>query len=307
MKRDLHEHSVLARRGRRAFGTFLLILPLCGLAFQLTVAQAQPMPAANALAGPGQITPEIKADADQVMSIARNMEICKYALNLKLEDATLEDAAARIKATFPDQQIEIRQRDARPLKVSLDLKETTIGSVLSAIATLTDCQLWVLPDGLLIAPPDKLDTLEKDLVQNRVAGAWGSVWTNSSKGIPLLTAAIVAEALGGKPGAIKTTLDKFSPESRAMLQQLANWQRGNFASVNRPPLMLRPDSPVEVSFNENNEISLKIEDGGASNPKTGALSILIRSGDSYSVRSEASQIRWKVLPPAPLLPLNLSR
>ena len=307
MMRDLSEDSVLARRGRRAVGIFLLALPLCGLAFQLTAAQAQPVPAPDALAGPNQITPQMKGDAAQVMSIARNMEICKYALDLKLEDATIEDAAERIKATFPDQNIVIRQRDARPLKVSLDLKETAIGSVLNAVATLTDCQLWVLPDGLLIAPPNKLDTLEKEIVKNGVAGAWGSPWTISSKGNTILIRAIAAEALGNKIGSIKTTLDKFSPESRAMLQQVANWQGRSFARINRPPLTLRPDSPVAVSITEADTIMLDINNGSASHPRTGAISILIRSDDSLSPNDDEISVRREVLPPVTLMPLNLHR
>ena len=206
-------------------------------------------------------------------------EFCKNALDLKLENATVEDAIARIKAAFPSQQVEIRQRDTRPLQVSLDLKETTVGTVLTGVATLCDCKLWVFPDGLLIAPPGQLNPREKKLIELRQAGDWaqsaevgGHGWSNSQNGQRALANIIAQEVKANDlkadaTGQIKATFGAFSPQAQGALQQLVNWSTNDsrVVSPQMTDFILTADSPVLVNVTEPDWISIDVS-GGASDP-----------------------------------------
>ena len=262
----MHLNRISRRVGRRAFGVLLLALPACGLAIEMPLAQAQP-----ALTQPGTftappLTTEQNAKIERVLSISQYEEFCKSALDLKLEDATIEEIITRIKATFPSKKVEIRQRDARPLKVSLDLKETTVGSVLQAVATLSDCQLWVLPDCLLIAPPGALNSAERTMVSSHQAGEWaqsdgagGKGWSNSSNGSDVLANLVAEEIKANNPAPatkseINTTFGNFSPQTQKALQQLAAWTSKSTVS----PFVLTANSPVRVNLTNPNTIAISL-------------------------------------------------
>ena len=277
-------YSPPKRRVRRAFGTLLLALPLCGIALQLPSAQAQPAP--NLPNGPAAaaLSPQQKSEIERVMSISHNEDVCKLALDLKLKNASIEEVTARIKATFPNQQIEIRQRDARPLKVSLDLKETTVGSVLTGVAALSDCRLWVLPDSLLIAPPGKLSTIEHEMVKQRMAGEWaqsfqagGHGWSNETFGEKVFAQVVAQEVKASNKapdaeGNIKSTFGQFSPEGQQALRQLANWTRGSTRRdhPNAPPFVFSSDSPITVTLTDPKWVNIRF-DKGASDPYSGMI------------------------------------
>ena len=269
---------------RHASGTLLLALPLCGLVIQTKPVAAQPATNPPTSFQPAPLTPEQTKAIDRISSISRYEEFCKMPLDLKLEDGTIDDAVKRIKAAFPTQRFEIRQRDARPLKLSLNLKETTVGSVLSGMAALADCRLWVMPDGLLIAPPAKLTKAEQELVGRMDAGEWtqsgenpenqradwgGNVsWSAETNG-QMLMANIIADEIKllKVDGPVKTTFGQFSPQTQKALRQLVDWSNAGRAEGYplMRPLLLSSDSPVKVSFTKPKWISIDLTKG-ASDP-----------------------------------------
>lgn len=264
---------------RHASGALLLTLLSCGLALQVTTAHAQPTPNAVTTFKPASLSPDQQSELEQVLSISQYEEFCKSALDLKLDDATIEEMITRIKATFPSKKVEIRQRDARPLKVSIDLKETTVGTVLQSVAALADCQLWVFPDGLLIAPPGQLNAAEKKLVALRQAGEWpqsveagGHGWsnrTNTQKALALVVAEEVKanNLTPDATGNAKAKFGNFSPQAQKALQQLATWGYTE-------PFVLAPDSPIEVNLNDPNWVRIDFSSGAST--QSGMMAMNIR-------------------------------
>ena len=296
MPRHSSKYRSPKRALRRAVGTLLLALPLWGLAFQPTPAHAQPAPLspqqqaqAQALAQTRNVRPlpmppltidkaplstKQQSEIERILSISRNEEFCHNALDLKLENATIEDVIARIKAAFPQQQVEIRQRDARPLQVSLDLQETTVGTVLQGVAELADCKLWVLPDGLLIAPPGKLNQVERELAERRLVGDWGQRsenyeegWSNNSEGRRAFANVIAREVKANNltpdaKGYVKTVFGQFSPQAQQALQQLVTWAKSEdmedrtaiiddrLVTFNVQPFVISPNLPIDVNLTE---------------------------------------------------------
>ena len=281
--------SRLARRKRRyACGALLLALPLYGLAMQAKPVEAQPTTNPPTTFQPAPLTPKQQADIERINAITRYEEFCKMPLDLKLENGTIDDAIKRIKAAFPTQQVEIRQRDVRPLKLSVDLKDTTVGTVLSGMAALSDSVLWVMPDSLLIAPPGKLTQAEQDLVGMMYAGPWiqsGENPTNAGNAgnaaiswtaqqdADMLFANIIADEIKllKVDGPVKTTFGQFSPQAQKALWQLVTWSNNSRKAdnPNSRPLILSLDSPVkiefEVGFRESKWISIDLTKG-ASDP-----------------------------------------
>ena len=268
-----HRFRDVTRVRLPAVGVLLLALPLCGLA--LRPAQAQPAANPPTALGGAPFTSQQNAEIERVMSVARYEEFCKSALDLQLKDATIEEISTRIKAAFPSQQVEIRQRDAHPIKISIDSKETTVATVLSSVAALADCKLWVLPDGLLIAPLSKLNPNEKELVEKHMAGNWaenliggGHGWSSDLIGRKIFAIAVAQEvkANGLAPnekGVVKTTFAKFSPQSQDILRQMANWSANE--SSEYKPFILAPDSPVSVDTAKPGWVTVDLR-GGSSDP-----------------------------------------
>lgn len=279
------------RTARRAFGALLLALPLYGLAFQLTPAHAQPTPKVSNTFQPATLSLTQNAEIERVMSIERYENFCKNALDLKLEDATIEDAITRIKTAFPGQKVEIRQRDARPLKFSLDLKETTVGTVLNGVASLADCKLWIFPDGLLIAPPGKLNTVERELVDQSLAGDWSQIsennaqgWSNHSEGQRAFANVIAQEVKLNnampQDGPLKTTFGQFSPQGQKALQQLVTLARSDTIRYmpGALPFILGPDSPIKVDLSRPRFIAIDF-DKSASDSAPNAMAMVISLGE----------------------------
>ncbi len=263
--------------GCHVTGALMLTLLSCGLTLHTTPALAQPTPTQPDTSKSAALTPEQNAEIERVMSISRYEEFCKQALDLKLENATIEEAITRIKTTFPSKQVEIRQRDARPLKVSLDLKETTVGTVLTGIATLADCKLWVLPDHLLIAPPGQLNSAEKKMIELRQAGEWwqstesgGHGWSNLTFARKAIAIAVAQEVKAKGLTEIKTTFGSFSPQIQGALQKLVNFGRMG-------PLILSPESPVTVNLTDPKWVTIECDAGAtASNSSSGGTIMNIR-------------------------------
>ena len=111
----------------RLLGLFLLALPLSGIAFQPPAAHAQPVPALPAKKSLKPLSTEQKAAIAKVLEISRQEEMCKSRIDLKVENATLEDVTTRIKALLPARSVPIVVRGASPVRVGFDLKDTSTG------------------------------------------------------------------------------------------------------------------------------------------------------------------------------------
>ncbi|PQV62859.1 hypothetical protein B1R32_12032 [Abditibacterium utsteinense] len=272
----------------RTLGLFLLVLPISGIAFQLSSVQAQPVPIAPAKKSPKPLSPEQKMVTDQVMAIARLENLCQSRIDLKLTNATLEDVTARVKQALPGQAVAIEVRGASPVRVGFELKEVGAGEVLQTVATLAGCKLFLLSGGLLIAPPSQLTGAESLEVKQKKGGEWAANvltgergWSNQSRAEKLLALAIAQEITGSdakpQPAIVqKTNFGSFSPDSQAMLQQMATWTRESHRSIlpDAPPFRLSADSPITVDTSDPKSIGITLS-GGPSDPGVGKISTSI--------------------------------
>ena len=268
---------------RRARGTLLLALPLCGLAFY-SPAQAQPEAMPPAKAAPSLLSPEDKAAVDQALSIAKYEEVCKTPVDLELKDATLAEVIKAVQDTFPRQKIVVNVRDANSLRVSFLVKQRRVGDVLQAVASLCGCEFYIFEDGLLIARPVALLGGEQLALDEGKSGQWiksvaaGNVgWSNQGMADLIFAKAIAREVAAGplKPddkGVVRTTFSNFSPEAQGMLQQIATRIREGSRYINPhpTPFVLSPDSPVRVNTSDPKSVSIDLG-GGSSNANIGAV------------------------------------
>lgn len=267
MKRSVYRLSYFQhpkRSHRRALGLFLLALPLGGIAFQLPGVQAQPTPPIPAKKSLKPLSAEQKAAITRVWGISRQEEMCKSLIDLKVENATLEDVTARVKASLPGRAVPIAVRGARPLRVGFDLKDTPTGDVLTHVAGLAGCKVFLLGNGLLIAPPTQLSEAELQEIKQQQAGEWmesvasgGSGWSNQRVAHSLFAKSIAQEITGSDatPFAatvVKTTFSNFSPDAQKMLQQMVNWstEDSRRRTPSWPSLALSASSPVVVDTSD---------------------------------------------------------
>ncbi len=261
------------RSSRRALSTLLLALPLSGIASQLPSAQAQP-----ALTQPAKKSPlssEEKATIAKVIAISHQENVCKNRLNLKMDNATLEDVVARVKELLPGQTIAVEVRGASPVHVGFNLKGARVGDVLDHVAALAGCKLFVLSNGLLIAPASLLTGAELQDIKQRQGGEWakstesgGSSWSTKSGASSLFTRAVAQEATGSNTtplptGVLKTTFGNFSPEAQAMLQEMASWvsEATHPLNPNAASLHLNAGSPISVDTSDPNVIHITFDHG----------------------------------------------
>lgn len=265
------------RSSRRALGTLLLALPLSGIALQLPSAQAQPAPTLPAKKNPKPLSPDQKTALDKVLAITHQENLCKSIIDLKVENATLDDVTTRIKAMLPGQTIAIEVRGANLVHVGFDLKGAKVGDTLDHVAALAGCRLFVFSRGLLIAPTALLTEAELSDIKQWRGGEWakdleagGTGWYIGREANQLFARAIAQEATGSdaKPfpaGVVKTTFGNFSPDSQAILQQMATDIREHRRSVDpgAPPFHLSPDSPIAVDTSNPTAISISFDSGAS--------------------------------------------
>jgi len=227
-------------RNVRAVGTLLLTLPLVGIALPLPLAQSQPAPTLPAKKSFKPPSAEQKAAVAKAMTIAQGARAAKNVVDFKMENASLDQVIARVKEMLPGQPVSVEVRGAQPVKVSFDLKNTRVGNVLSNVAALAGCRLWVVSSGLLIAPKAQLTQAELADMKAGQAGEWAldlnavgrdggeRGWSSATVRDRLLARAIGQEVTGGDdPTALPAvkanmTFGEFSPSSQMMLQQIAD-------------------------------------------------------------------------------------
>ncbi len=276
------------RSCRRALGTLLLALPLSGIAFQLPSAQAQPALIQPAKKSP--LSPEQKATVNKLLAVLQQARVCKLPIDLKVENATLEEVTNRIKTMLPSQAITIEVRSAKPVQMGFDLKSTRVGDVLDHVAALAGCRLFVLSDRLLIAPSSLLTEAELRDIRQKRGGEWAkstesgaSGWSAKIQATELFTRAVAQEATGSTakplpPGVMKTTFGSFSPDSQAMLQEMASWSSGGVGqpTPDAPPFHLSAESPVSVDTSKPNTIDITFSRGisDPAGPMTSGVTVI---------------------------------
>ena len=174
-----------------------------------------------------------KADASRLLSILSNERACKTPLDLTVQNATLEQIAARIQKTLPRPAPKIKVQGALPIRLSFALKNSTVGEALSAAGSLAGVKLWVFADHLLLAPGSSLGT-----GVGEAAGEWSPTtgWNPSlaasSNEIQRVFSTLLADELSAKAATnagetkAKTTVGALSPDSQRMLQLLVEQTNG---------------------------------------------------------------------------------
>lgn len=301
MKKELR-HSKQVRS--RAIGTLLLALPFGGLALPLSPAQAQP--AAPAKKNFKPLSAEQKAEVAKAMTISLVTQVGKSVVALKMDGASLEQVIARVKEMSPGQPVPVEVRGARPVKVSFDLKQARVGTVLSNVACLAGCRLWVVGTGFLIAPKSLLTEAELADMKAGQVGEWranadagdpdggNNGWSTSSTRDRLLARTIGQEVTGGADAAalpamkVKMTFGDFSPASQGALQQLAASATapgpGQVIHVGgapigyvSPPIRLVPTSPISIDTSKPGWLDIVITNNPSDPGGTQAsIGILIR-------------------------------
>ncbi len=228
-------------------------------------------------------SPELKASIIDLMGFSAENRVCRRLVDLHVENASLAGVIARLRQILPTGSLHIEVRDDTPIKASLDLKQVKVGDALSDLARLAGCRLYVLPDTLLIAPEAKLSPGELHAIGYSVYNGVGyfsnygngTEWlrgggggASGSKARNLFARAIAQEATGQDtttdemrglvPATVETTFGAFSPESQAMIQELANY-------INEGPP--RPALPVgfsvfPVSLTANTPVTIIIPNPG---------------------------------------------
>jgi len=228
----------------------------------------QAQPALTQPAKKSPMTPEQKATVTKILALSRQSNVCKSVIDLKVENATLEDVVNRVKTMLPGQAVTVEVRGANPVRVGFDLKGSKVGDVLDHVAALAGCKLFVLSGGLLIVPPSQLTEAERADVRQYQGGEWaksteagGSSWSVRNQESDLFTHAIAQEATGSNAsplpaGVIKTTFGNFSPEAQTMLQELATWSAESVHLLNPSvaPLHLSVGSLISIDSSQPNSI-----------------------------------------------------
>ena len=232
---------------------------------------------------PKPLSAEQKLLVNKLLKVSQQQRICKSRIDLKVENETLEQVAADIKKSFPDQDLSIQVRGATPVRVSFDLKDTPVGDVLGNVAALAGCKLWLTGSGFLIAPSTQLTDVEQQDVKQSQAGEWGQSvaaggmgWNVNNVLSPLFAKAVAQEITGTDvlpfpATTVKTTFGAVSPETQALLQQLVS---GAIEDMRRSdprvsPLLLSPNSPISVNTSDPKWV--KISFAGVDSDKSGGV------------------------------------
>ncbi|RYX80742.1 hypothetical protein EON83_27315 [bacterium] len=264
----MHPH-ISNRFYLRGAGALLLMLPLSANSIRLLRApvQAQAGRAARLRSTPDSLSSDKKAAIKRVLGLSKQGRVCKNLIDLKLDGASLEEVVAGVKRMLPSASLIVAVRSAQPVSVSLDLKQTRVGDVLSHVAALAGCKLFVRANGLIIAPQTQLTEFELKDFRERRGGDWlqcteagGGKWAINSRGNQLFTEAIAKEVAGtGSPsGLIKTTFGKFSPDSQAILREMvASLNEKPSANPRQQPLHLNASSAVHIEISAPQTVSVR--------------------------------------------------
>jgi hypothetical protein len=212
---------------------------------------------------------EDQASIDKALKLTEQEELSKTIVPLKVKDATLEELVAEIQRVLPAAKI-IEVRDASPVHLSFELKEALVGQVLQSAAALASCELYLLPDRLLISPQNKLTREE-----SKERFAWMPGANNLYTVGPIQRMFVrklaenvqrrVATSAGpGGNGATAVLVGDLEPELQEMVHHLGRWKSRGMPHIQQP--IIRQDTKVSVS-GETHGFTLRIDSPSRSNPE----------------------------------------
>ncbi len=277
------------RFGRCALGTLLLALPLSGIGFSLSPVQAQPTPIRTKPTFKPLPT-EVKATVDRFYAMLHQEQVCSMPLDFVVKDASLDDIIAKAKAVLPPETV-IEVRESRPMSLTLDLRNTSVGNVLQATAGFMGSKLWVFNDRLVIAPQNKLSKVEEEAVNMQEGGDWaraaasgGQGWGSSYLHSQTLKAvgARIQESIGNinpttgeinkNMVAAQINFTDFSPELQRVLQRLVDGTRNGtrLRHPGLPDLILGSDATIKMNPTQDGTTSITLRISG-SQPAGGGI------------------------------------
>lgn len=212
---------------------------------------------------PATETPSKAGEAKKLLRLLGMQTVCALKIDLTMQNASVEDIAARVQTLLPQPAPKIEVRGVRPVQLSFALKNSKVGEALNSAASFGNAQLWMFSDYLLLAPETALSEEEhKETSTWEQRNGWPGSLT-FSMGVEMQKAFtnFISEELKAKTplqSADKTaapaiTMGQLSPDSQAMLQWLVGKTDREYARVEArfpgPPLgrvALSPGTVVEM-------------------------------------------------------------
>ncbi len=232
----------------------------------------------RALAALPRPTPD---DAKRLLKLLANQKVCRVYVDLKTQNETLEQVAARVQRLLPQPAPPIEVRGALPIRLSFALKHSTVGDVLMSAGNLAGVKLWVLDDKLLLAPDAALSKDEQGRSGSwSQSGRWQEPPSVSGNEVGRVFITLLSEDLlahfavasevapnpnqlpWGKLPPAKTTFAMLSPQSQEWLRQLV--EQDNHSLDSKFHMALSPDTVVGINASSSSGIelgSLDIEGG----------------------------------------------
>ncbi|RYX83652.1 hypothetical protein EON83_13690 [bacterium] len=227
----------------------------------------KPGPRLVASAHPLPLSEQQKVELKQVVAMFRWEEACQQSIDLKIENATVADVMARVEPMLPTKSLPLQVRETSAVRLSFDLKQTRVGDILANVAALSGSRLYMLPQGLLMAPEHVLSEGQQWEMLEGLSGEWAqggrvrsaSPWVTKRLN-KLLTQRLSQEltgkdALKAPKGTLKTTVGQLSQPTQMLLRQMAVCmkERGVITKNTSRPARLDNASPLTVEFSEKNQ------------------------------------------------------
>lgn len=234
-------------------------------------ARAQTTPAPVAVAAPAPSKPTAE-NAQKFLALFKMQRLCKTPLDLNVQNASLEDIAARVRKTLPQPAAPIEVRGALPMRLTFELKQSTVGASLRAAGALAGVKLWVFFDHLLLAPETAISPEERDALKAETASEEPEIGVvnrqfskEDTKRTRIFSAMVVEEikarclqantsiATGKTEPTLQITFGQLSPDAQMMLQELVHKNNDYFAQSQdtslsgNPPFTISPQSVIALN------------------------------------------------------------
>ena len=225
------------------------------------------------------VTPAVVAskpaadEAHKFLAFFQIQKLCTTPLALKVQNASLESIAAHVRKTLPLPAPPVEVRGALSMRLTFDLKESTVGAALKSAGALAGAKLWVFPDHLLLAPETALSVEEQDAIKAEMASQETQIGVTRRECSPedirntttlsrLIVGEIKARSEGTKAPlanvqtepSLKTTFGQLSLDSQMLLQELVskynryNASRADPSTISSPPFTLSSDTVIQLNL-----------------------------------------------------------
>ena len=204
----------------------------------------------------------------KILQKSRVEDALKEKVAVDVQNASIQDVTEQLKKTSK-MGLPIVLRDVGQVMLNFAVADVTAEELLKAIATLAGCQLYILPDSFLIAPPRAVlkNELAYDLQQKSVSQAGNTSRKLSIQNLPRVDAHSSAMASGLKifPVRLGEAIRKLGPDKnyvaflnahqRNMLQRLIDWQ---CQVLNAAPVNLYPEAKLEYTAGSDGQFNLTV-------------------------------------------------